>query len=334
LAALIFMVIVIAIFLKRQFLKEPLPPMKITPLTSLPGVEFMPAFSPNGDQIAFVWNEGDNSKGYNIFVKLIGNETPLKLTKNLLVNFSPAWSPDGRTIAFQRFGGKETGIYKIPALAGTEQRLLASDTMNLFGLDWSPDGQYLVYADKADIDAPRSIFKLSISTLEKKQITFPSNEMLGDLLPKISPNGQWLAFARESSWNSIDIFIIPFSGGEEKRITFDNKLINSTLTWSQDSRDIIFDSNRSGVKSLWRIPFKGGEPKPIIFGGEDVGLVSVARTGNKLAFSKGGANTYTLKGEIPKKKGQIADATRLIASSRTNYQARFSHDGNKIVFTS
>jgi eukaryotic-like serine/threonine-protein kinase len=334
LAALIFIVIVTAIFSVRQFLKEPLPPLKIVPLTSLPGVELMPAFSPNGDQIAFVWNEGDDSKGYNIFVKLIGTETPLKLTNNLLLNLFPMWSPDGRTIAFQRYGNKETGIYKIPALAGTVQRLLASDTMEPMGLDWSPDGQYLVFADKAAADAPRSIFKLSVPTLEKQQLTFPSNEMLGDLFPKVSPNGQWIAFARESSWNSIDIFIIPFSGGEEKRITFDNKFIKTTVTWTQDGRDIIFDSNRSGVKSLWRIPFKGGEPKPITFGGEDVEFVSVARTGDKLAYSKGSSNRYTLKGEIPKKKGQIADAARLIASSRTNYQARFSHDGNKIVFTS
>ena len=64
------------------------------PLTSFQGRETQVAFSPDGNQIAFVWNgpQGDNQ---DICVKLIDAETPLRLTINPAEDINPVWSPDG-----------------------------------------------------------------------------------------------------------------------------------------------------------------------------------------------------------------------------------------------
>ena len=47
------------------------PPMRTTPLTSLPGQERYPSFSPDGNQIAFAW-DGGNGDNQDIYIKVVG----------------------------------------------------------------------------------------------------------------------------------------------------------------------------------------------------------------------------------------------------------------------
>jgi hypothetical protein len=55
---------------------EPLAPV---PLTSYPGHEDSPSFSPDGNQVAFVWN-GPEQNNSDIWVKLIGTEVMVQCT--------------------------------------------------------------------------------------------------------------------------------------------------------------------------------------------------------------------------------------------------------------
>ena len=64
------------------------------PLTSYSGDEDVPTFSPDGNQVAFMWN-GPNKDNWDIYVKLVGENEPLRLTKDPSPDYSPAWSPDG-----------------------------------------------------------------------------------------------------------------------------------------------------------------------------------------------------------------------------------------------
>jgi serine/threonine protein kinase len=96
---LCFLVIISTIFFLTPFSQKTLPPMKIVPFASSPGFETDPAFSPDGDQIAYSWN-GVDQKDYNIYVKLIGAGTPLRLTQNPGNHNWPAWSPDGSMVVF------------------------------------------------------------------------------------------------------------------------------------------------------------------------------------------------------------------------------------------
>src|SRR5262249_59166862 len=71
------------------------------PLTSYPGVQSAPTFSPDGNQVAFCW-DGEKQDNTDIYVKLVGPGPPLRLTSNPAEDCRPAWSPDGRSIAFLR----------------------------------------------------------------------------------------------------------------------------------------------------------------------------------------------------------------------------------------
>jgi hypothetical protein len=59
------------------------------PLTTYAGQESRASFSPDGNQVAFVW-DGETQNNFDIYVKLIGSETLLRITSNSASDFSPA----------------------------------------------------------------------------------------------------------------------------------------------------------------------------------------------------------------------------------------------------
>ena len=86
---------------------------RLIPVTSSPGEEMWPTFSPDGNQIAFTYQEAGTSPSH-LFVKLIGQNDAVQLTRGPAADLFPAWSPDGRWIAFLRnsaplAGGMPTG---------------------------------------------------------------------------------------------------------------------------------------------------------------------------------------------------------------------------------
>ena len=88
-----------------------------TQLTSYPGAELWPTFSPDGRQIAFAWN-GEQRNNFDIYVKIVGGGDPLRLTTAPEDDRLPAWSPDGTSIAFAR----GDAIYTISPLGGLNAR--------------------------------------------------------------------------------------------------------------------------------------------------------------------------------------------------------------------
>jgi DNA-binding winged helix-turn-helix (wHTH) protein len=124
---------------------------KIVPLTSFPGKEIHAAFSPDGSQIAFAWNH-EEEDNYDIYVKVIGSETLLRLTNSASIDeMRPAWSPDGRSIAFVRYSRTHTSIVLIRALGGPQRELYSIeasvDPFAGLSLSWSPDGKMLAVSE-------------------------------------------------------------------------------------------------------------------------------------------------------------------------------------------
>ena len=94
LAAALVLVLVCAIWLwvLSPSSRSPAPPMKATPFTSFAGEEWDASFSPDGNQIAFSWDE-EKKDNWHIYVKLLGREKPLQLTAGGDVDRHPVWSP-------------------------------------------------------------------------------------------------------------------------------------------------------------------------------------------------------------------------------------------------
>jgi tRNA A-37 threonylcarbamoyl transferase component Bud32 len=168
------------------------------PLTSYVGPQLCPSFAPDGERVAFSW-EGEKQDNFDIYVKQLGVETPLRLTSDPGPDLSPAWSPNGRTIAFVRVLPNERAeLLLIHSLMGGAERRIAEITApdiayrDLKLLGWSPDGKWLVVPDARSSDAVFGLLLVSVDTGEKRRLTLPPPGY-DDFEPIFSPDMTHLA---------------------------------------------------------------------------------------------------------------------------------------------
>ena len=150
----------------------PLPQPSVVPVTTYPGSQIYPSFSPDGKQIAFSW-DGEKGDKFSIYVKLLGETNALRLTTSPTGDYYPAWSPDGKRIAFRRLGS-DGGIYTVSALGGAERKLTGLATMPLSAIPRCPGrrtGSGWRYPSVPEND--RGIFLLPVDGGEPRRISNP-----------------------------------------------------------------------------------------------------------------------------------------------------------------
>jgi tricorn protease len=115
-----------------------------------------------------------------------------------------------------------------------------------------------------------------------------------DVFPRLSPDGQWVAFSSDRYGNN-DVFIIPAAGGEPKQLTFATTP-DTVLNWAPDGKGILFATSQA--VSPWRspifvVPIDGGVPTPLPIDGGVQGMLK--QDGSMLAFNRLGGS-YWRKG--------------------------------------
>jgi len=309
----------------------------LVPFTSFPGGEYEPAFSPDGNRIAFVW-DGEKEDNYDIYVKFVNGGTPLRITTNPAGEGSPAWSPNGEQIAFLRYSENTagTGFYIVSSMGGAERKVSGAWPLaHIFDrhLDWAPDGKTLAVVDKSSAEEPFAIFTLSVENGERHRLTKPPSDSVGDTGPLFSPDGRWLAFRRTSSSGVNDIYILSSSGGEPRRLTHDNRF-TAGHAWTSKGREIVFSSNRSGPRSLWRVPASGGSAQSVAALGEGAYYLAISRDGRRLAYSKFTSDSNVWRMELPSPGAPAHAPQKFLYSTRNETSAQYSPDGNKVAFRS
>ena len=314
--------------------KRPEPSLSLV-VTSV-GEKYGPSLSPDGKQLAYAWNGGSGSH-FSIYVKLIGTEDSLRLTKQEGIDFNPVWSPDGRYIAFCRIQKGQTGIYVVSAFGGAERKLRDThweerefyEIFWYFGrLSWSPDGKMLAFSDRLTSKDPTSIFLLSLDTLAVHKLTSPG--LPGDYNPAFSPDGRMLAFDRGSQ-GITSIYLMSAEGGEERQLISGSQY-GWGLAWTADGGDIVFGRAGWLPKSgwLWKISAAGGKPERLQFGQEG-GEPSIR--GNRLAYARQLANLNIWKRTLGSSNSASA-GEKFLTSTTIESGPQFSPDGSKIVFES
>jgi tricorn protease len=116
-----------------------------------------------------------------------------------------------------------------------------------------------------------------------------------ELFPKISPDGNWIAFSAEYS-GTRQVYIIPSEGGKSKQLTYYNSVglmpprggfDDIVLDWTPDSKNILIRANRTefGERNgkYFLVNIEGGLEKPLqIVNG---GFAALSPDAKKIAFT-------------------------------------------------
>ena len=124
--------------------------MTVVPLTTLSGDEYSPAFSPDGEQIAFSWN-GEHEDNFDVYIKSVDSAAVRRLTSDAGFEGNPSWSPDGKQIAFVRDQAGVRRVYVTSSIGGTELKLgefaiSDADAARYSSIAWSPDPDFVAAA--------------------------------------------------------------------------------------------------------------------------------------------------------------------------------------------
>ncbi|HPT30775.1 MAG TPA: PDZ domain-containing protein [Prolixibacteraceae bacterium] len=136
------------------------------------------------------------------------------------------------------------------------------------------------------------IWTVNASGGEAKRLT--SHEGM-ELFPKISPDGQWIAFSGEYS-GSRQIFVMPSGGGIPQQLTWYNSVgvmpprggwDNVPIDWTPDSKQILFRANRTtfGERNgkYFLVGLNGGLEQPLQV--TNGGFACFSPDASKLAFT-------------------------------------------------
>ena len=116
----------------------------------------------------------------------------------------------------------------------------------------TPDGQTVIFSFEGDL------WKAGVDNGQASRLT----AMQGyETSPRVSPDGKWIAFSGRQYGNS-DVFVMAVNGGDVKQLTFHSSG-DEVTSWSWDSKNIYFNSNRMGQVAGFKVSAGGGNAQRV-----------------------------------------------------------------------
>ena len=156
-----------------------------------PADDTQPAFSPDGERIAF----RSARDGGGIFVMGRTGESVRRLTSE---GFTPTWAPDGATIAYVLEGvgspmGRSTAstLWTVTVSAGDRRQLQVRDAMQPA---WSPHGHRIAYWGLLGDSVQRDLWTVAPSGGDPVRLT---DDAAVDWSPAWSPDGRFVYYSSD-----------------------------------------------------------------------------------------------------------------------------------------
>ncbi len=317
------------IYLQRVGGKNPINLTKDSPAD-----DTQPAFSPDGERIAF----RSEREGGGIFVMGATGESVRRLTD---FGNNPAWSPDGKEIACADEGIVEPSALRNPSsriwavnVTTGEKRLVTKE--NSMQPNWSPHGIRIAYWGRLSARIQRDVWTIPASGGEPIEVT---NDAAMDWNPVWSPDGKYLYFAsdRGGSMNLWRVLIEEQTGkilGPPEAVTTPSPY-SGHLSFSSDGRRMAYAQliSRANLQQVGFDPNKEtvtGQPVWITQGSRRANTPDLSPDGEWLAFdSQGGPQDDLFV--IRRDGTSLRQLTDDIYRDR---QPRWSRDGKRIAFFS
>ncbi len=211
-----------------------------------------PAWSPDGQRLAFASNGGGSS---DIYVMNADGSNVVRRTMGCDCS-EPSWSPDGRTLGFTHFKDDwdEGGIFLIDADGGPESRVLLDSPGYDRNPAWSPDGAQIAFSSNWRFLEPFPPYSLPFydlwvmnadaSGIRPLLEVRPGFPRITHYEPTWSPDGQQIAvtaFLLDANGARAEIAVVNADGSGLKVIAQTGSY--GYPAWSPDGRTIAFGSD-------------------------------------------------------------------------------------------
>lgn len=286
----------------------------LIPFTTYPGHEYRPSLSPDGRYAAFGWANPEHGGNFDIWLRPVSEDKPVRLTTNPAWEGAPEWSPNGEWIAFAR---SPPNVLMILDPVRRGERNLGPRGPNpnpCFG--WLPDSRRVLFAG-----ANGALWSVDINGGAPAEFARPPQSGLRINCGKTSPDGQWLAVMTDS-----DLFVRRLTGGPWTAVTTEHLPIRS-FTWMSDSESMLFTGARQGDWTLWQVSRQGGVPERVP--GPSEGAWYVSATKDLAVFTQAHHDSNLVDIDLGSMRKK-----RIFVSTRREAAPRLSADGAQVAFAS
>jgi hypothetical protein len=188
-----------------------------------------PRLSPDGGRVAV---EVQTATGADIWVTNLRDHTSERLTREGFNN-RPEWSPDGTRVLYTSTRPPGDALWIQSADGSSEATMLVKDADPIREGVFTPDGQSVVYRSDTR-ERNRDIYRITLSDPQHPIPVLTS--VNDDKLPRVSPDGRWLAYVSNESGRE-EVYVRPMAGGA--------RLVVSTggggePLWSRDGRRLFY----------------------------------------------------------------------------------------------
>ncbi len=280
-AAAVGTALVIACASAYAFMRTHPATVRYTQLTDFTDSATAPALSADGHMLAFIRGSRPFLSADQIYVKMLPDGEPKRLTDDPRLKYNLAFSPDGSRIAFTVLQAPDWATYIVPVLGG-ETRLFMDHAA---GLSWLDQGHLL-------FSKIRSGMHLGVVTGTDtreglREIYFPGHERGMAHYSYPSPDRRWaLVVEMDEKGDWAPCRLISMEGKSQPRAIGPNGACTSA-GWSPDGSWVYFTAATDEQSHLWRQRFPSGEPEQITFGPTEEEGIAVERDGRSIITSLG-----------------------------------------------
>ena len=188
------------------------------------GISSAPAFSPDGNYLAFVQSDNNNP---DIYLLNLASGGKTRLTDHSAIDTEPAFSPDGNYIYFTSDRSGSPQIYRMGRNGGSAERVVSGNGYSA-NSDLSPDGSSLVLTRQSG-----GGYQIGTYDLASKRFDALTNGRL-DEGASFAPNGQLIIYATKEGGRSV-LKVINSKGGVAQTLSDPNGRLRDPA-WSPDTR--------------------------------------------------------------------------------------------------